>query len=294
MELRRLRYFVAVAEELHFGRAASKLNIAQPALSLQIQTLEKEIGVQLLVRSTRRVALTKAGETFYQQAEKILTSVEKSCAITRAVAGMELNKLSIGTIYPATFSVLPSFLSKISRKFPDVEIHIQSDTTDNIIRDLERGTLNLAFIRPFEKIGSLRYSTITQERYLLAVAKNNQLANEKSIMLEDLRSQKIISFLRSHLTITERYFFEEFKKANLLDSITYTCNDILSLISLVAADVGVGFVPEWVANLPNRNFNLIKVKDVDFKVGMGIAWSKEDPSANLEDIVDIAKNLAKT
>jgi DNA-binding transcriptional LysR family regulator len=292
MELRHLRYFAALAEELHFGRAANKLNIAQPALSLQIQSLENELGVKLLVRSTRRVQLTKAGTVFYEKAAAILGAVETTFIITQSVAGKEINKITIGTIYPATFNMLPVFLSKIGRKYPNIQIHIKSGTTDSLVRDLESGNVNVGFIRPFENIRSLRYFPISEERYLLAVSKGNPLLATKCISVSDLRHQKIISFSRSNLSYTEKYFYEKFREYELQGNIAYTCNDTLSMVSLVSAGIGVGFVPEWARDLPNRNFELRKVEGIDFKIGLGVAWNKEDPTANRDDVVAIALSLA--
>lgn len=293
MELRQISYFVAVAEELHFGRAASKINIAQPALSIQIQALEKEIGVQLLTRSTRRVQLTKAGSVFYERCVRILAEVDQTCLVTQAVAGKDINAIIIGTIYPATFGLLPSFLSKIGRRYPDIRIHIKTGTTDSIIRDLERGHVNIGFIRPIENIGSLRCQNIMHERYLLAVAKTNPLADKDEITLEDLKAEKIISFSRSNLTYTEKFFYETFKEHDLTGSIAYTCDDTLSLVSLVSAGIGVGFVPEWTNDLPNRNFRLRKIAEINFEIGLAIAWNKEDPTANRDDIVEIAGSLRR-
>lgn len=147
MEFRTMSYFVAVAEELHFGRAAARMNIAQPALSLQIKALEKDLGVKLLVRNTRRVQLTEAGQVFYKRCLGILHEMEASRVLTQSVAGKEIGKITIGTIYPATFGVLPIFLSKIGQRYPNIQIHIKSGTTNDIIRDLEQGKTNVGFLR---------------------------------------------------------------------------------------------------------------------------------------------------
>jgi DNA-binding transcriptional LysR family regulator len=154
MELRQLSYFVAVAEELHFGRAAAKVHIAQPALSNQVMALEKELGVQLFLRTTRRVELTRAGAAFYERSVRILSEVDLSAEIARSVAGKTARRIAIGTVYPATIGVLPSFLSRIARKYPDIRLHIESGTTDDIIRHIEAGRINLGFIRPVERISA--------------------------------------------------------------------------------------------------------------------------------------------
>jgi DNA-binding transcriptional LysR family regulator len=293
MELRQLSYFVAVAEELHFGRAAARVHIAQPALSCQIQSLERELGVQLFIRSTRRVELTRAGAVFYDRCIRILGDVDLSAEMVRSVAGKALRKIRIGTVYPATIGVLPAFLARIGRKYPDIELHISSGSTNDIIRGLENGQINLGFIRPVENIGSLRFFSIAHERYLLALEKNSALLARGEIGIEDLKGEKIISFSRQNLSYTERYFTEKFEEHDLSKSVAYTCDDTFSLVSLVSAGLGIGFAPEWTLDLPNRNFELRKVRGVDFRIGLGVAWSKDDPTAARDDIIDIARSLVR-
>ncbi|MBW9054418.1 LysR family substrate-binding domain-containing protein, partial [Rhizobium mesosinicum] len=152
---------------------------------------------------------------------------------------------------------------------------------------------NLGFIRPVENIGSLRFFSIAHERYLLAVAKESPLSLKSEIDLEDLRSEKIISFSRQNLSYSERYFAEKFEEHDLTDNVTYTCDDTFSLVSLVSAGLGIGFVPEWTQDLPNRSFELKKVRGIDFKIGLGVAWNREDPTAGRDDIIDIARSLAR-
>ncbi len=293
MELRQLSYFVAVAEELHFGRAAAKVNITQSGLSDAILALEKELGVQLLLRTTRRVELTRAGASFYERSVRMISELELSKEIVRSIAGKTTRKIAIGTVYPATIGVLPAFLARIARKYPDIRMHIESGTTDDIIRHIEAGRINLGFIRPVENIGSLRFFSIAHERYLLAVAKESALSARSEIDLEDLRSEKIISFSRQNRSYSERYFTEKFEEHDLTDNVTYTCDDTFSLVSLVSAGLGIGFVPEWTQDLPNRGFELKKVRGVDFKIGLGVAWHREDPTAARDDIIDIARSLVR-
>ena len=222
MELRQLSYFVAVAEELHFNRAAARMCIAQPALSSHIQALEKELGVRLLERSTRRVELTRAGEVFYDRAVRIIGDVGLSMEVARSVAGKAARTIKIGTVYPATTGVLPAFLARIGRKFPDVALHVRSGSTSDIIRSIENGQINLGFIRPVENIGSLRFFSIAHERYLLAVEKRSPLALRSEIDIEDLRSEKIIAFSRQNLSYSERYFSEMFETHGLTGNIAYS------------------------------------------------------------------------
>lgn len=291
MEFRQLSMFVALAEELHFGRTAARLNIAQPALTVHIQNLERDLGVQLLVRSTRRVQLTKAGAVFYERSRRILSDLENSRQVAQAIAGKDLKKLTIGTIYPATFGVLPDFLGKIGRRFPDVKIHVRTGTSETIIREIEAGNVNVGFIRPLENLGSLRCLGIGHERYVLAMAADSVLARLPAITIDDLRPQKIIAFARSNLSYTEDYFYRTFREHDLLDSIAYTCDDTLSVFSLVSSGLGVGFVPEWMKELPNQSVVFREVEGIDFSIGLSIAWSKDDPTANRDEIIEMARSL---
>ncbi|MGV8935702.1 MAG: LysR family transcriptional regulator [Allorhizobium sp.] len=293
MEFRQLTYFVAVAEELHFARAALRVHIAQPALSTQIQALERELGVQLFVRTTRRVELTRAGAVFYDRCIRILGDIDLSKEVTRSAAGKTVTRLRIGTIYPATIGVLPAFLARIARKFPDIQLEIQSGSTSEIIRSLEAGRINLGFIRPVENIGSLRFFSMASDEYLLAVANDSKLAQLSEIGIDDLRDQKIISFSRQNLSYTERYFAELFAEHDLERNIAYSCDDSFALVSLVSAGLGIGFAPQWTRDFPNRNFELRKVKGVDFRIGMGVAWNTEDPTSSRDDIIDIARSFVR-
>jgi len=293
MEIRQLNYFVAVAEELHFARAALRVHIAQPAMSAQIQSLERELGVQLLIRNSKGAELTRAGATFYERAVRILSDIDLSKEITRSVAGKTMTRIRIGTIYPATVGVLPAFLARIARKFPDIQLQVSSGSTDDIIRSLESGRLNIGFIRPVENIGGLRFLSMAHEGYLLAVEKGNPLACRKEIWVEDLRDQKIISFSRQNLSYTERYFAEFFAEHDLTRNIAYTYDDTFSLVSLVSAGLGVGFAPEWTADLPSQNVELRQVRGIDFKIGLGVAWNIDDPTTARDDIIDIARSLVR-
>jgi DNA-binding transcriptional LysR family regulator len=255
MELRQLTHFFAVAEELHFGRAAARVHIALPGLSTQIQALERELGVKLFVHSTRWVGLTVAGETFYNRCVRILSDVDLGAEVTRSVAGTPETKMRKGTIYPATIGLLPSFLSNTARRYPEVPLQTQSGSTSDIIRDLETGQINLGSIRPVENIGSLRFFYMASDECLLAVAKDSRLACFAEIGIEDLRDQKLTSFSRQNVSYTERYFAELFAEHGLAPNIAHS-NDTFALISLASAGLGIGFAPQWTRDFPNRKCEL--------------------------------------
>ena len=291
MDLRQIKTFVVVAEELHFGRAAARLQIAQPAVTAQIQALERQLGVPLLIRSTRRVQLTEAGMIFNSRCIDILRDIDRTCLATQAVAGKDLHQITIGTIYPATFGVLPNFVSRINQRFPEARIHIHNGNTVGIVREIERGNINLGFIRPVENIGSLRWQSIHREKYLLAIARENPLSSKSIVTPDDLRKQKIIAFSRAYKSQTDDNFPEEFKKYDLNQQVVYSCNDTQAMLAMITAGIGVGFVPEWVKSIPGQNFELREVEGLERHIGLGLAWSVDDPTVNRDSIIELCRTL---
>jgi DNA-binding transcriptional LysR family regulator len=139
----------------------------------------------------------------------------------------------------------------------------------------------------------LDYRGLRLRRDFSCFAKDSRLAGLAEIGIEDLRDQKIISFSRQNLSYTERYFAEMFAEHDLVRNIAYSCDDTFALISLVSAGLGIGFAPQWTRDFPNRNFELRKVRGVEVKIGMGVAWNMEDPTASRDDIIDIARSLVR-
>jgi DNA-binding transcriptional LysR family regulator len=161
---------------------------------------------------------------FYDRCVRMLGDLDLSAELARAAGGRTMREIKIGTIYPATVGVLPAFLARIGRKFPDIHLHVSNGSTAEIIRQLECGRLNLGFIRPVENIGSLRFFSIAHERYLLALRQDNPLALRQEVTIEDLRGERIIGFKRQNLSYTERYFAETFEEHGLSENVAYTWN----------------------------------------------------------------------
>src|SRR5689334_5740766 len=147
MELRHLRYFLAVAEELHFGRAATRLGIAQPPLSQQIRQLEQELGATLLNRTKRRVELTPAGRAFLEHTRQILAETERAKRVARRAGRGEIGRLAIGFVSSADLDVLPRVLRAWRERFPDVEVELHALLTAAQVDALGRGRLDVGFIR---------------------------------------------------------------------------------------------------------------------------------------------------
>ena len=148
MELRHLRYFVAVADELHFGRAAEKLHISQPPLSMQIRALEDELGVALLNRTRRHVSLTRAGQAFLQDARQILEKTDQAVLTARRAGRGEIGELAVGFISVADYNLLPLVLREFRRRYPMVSLSLKEATTDAQLDDLREGRIDVGFLLP--------------------------------------------------------------------------------------------------------------------------------------------------
>ena len=146
MELRHLRYFVTVAEELHFGRAARRLHLSQPPLSMQIKALEEELGVMLLLRNQRHVALTSAGEVFLKEAREILTRLDSAAEAARRAGRGETGDLRVGFVTIADYNVLPSILQRFRSSSPDIRLVLQEATTDVQLHELMDARMDVGFV----------------------------------------------------------------------------------------------------------------------------------------------------
>lgn len=196
MELRHLRYFVTVAEELHFGRAADRLQMAQPPLSQQIRQLEQELGVQLLYRTKRTVQLTESGRVFLQQARQILAQSEQAIEMAQRASRGEVGRLAIGFVGSATYSILPLALRTFRRRFPDVHLLLREMTTTEQIEALHDNQIQLGFVRSPLNDAELSVETILQESFVAVLPKDHVLASQDQVLLPSLANEPFVFFPR--------------------------------------------------------------------------------------------------
>jgi DNA-binding transcriptional LysR family regulator len=196
LELRQLRYFVAVAEELNFSRAAERLHMAQPPLSAAIRQLEQELGTELLLRTTREVRLTEAGSAFLAGARRTLTELDRArIAAQRAAAG-ETGQLRIGFSWSARFETLPTVGRSFRRTHPDVALLTEEMWNARMLPALRSGTIDLAVSLCPEIAGECTYQTIRTEPLVALVARSHPLAGKESLALKDLSDEEFLLFPR--------------------------------------------------------------------------------------------------
>lgn len=234
--------FIAVAEELHFGRAAERLNMTQPPLSRQIQKLEKSVGAELLERDNRKVQLTPAGTAFLDEARRLLALAERAPATARRIASGRSGVLRIGFTAASGFSILGPLLEEISGKLPDVDIDLQELVTGEQIQALLTGELDLGLARPPFDNEVFDSRLLYRESMVLAVPADHRLTLlGRDIENGDLRDEALIM----HSPLQARYFYDLVIRMLPVQhgNVVHTVSQILTMVSLVAAKRGVAFVP---------------------------------------------------
>jgi DNA-binding transcriptional LysR family regulator len=250
MELRQLRYFVAVAEELHFRRAAARLHISQPPLSQQIAALEKELGVRLLARTRRRVELTLAGESFLRDARAMLTELDVASTKARAIEAGQAGMLRVTFVGSALLSIVPTTVQRFRRSRPGVEVEVRERSTVEQLRALDIGIADVALVRPpIEPHPELRTELVMRERTVAAVPGDHALAALKRIPLRRLAAEPLVLFPRLQAPGFHDLLIGQLAATGVAPQVVQYAPEMLTIIGLVAAGIGVSPVPASVAAL---------------------------------------------
>jgi DNA-binding transcriptional LysR family regulator len=248
--LRHLRYFVTVAEEQHFGRAAERLHMAQPPLSQQIRRLEADVGVELFVRTTRRVDLTDAGRAYLERARTILASVDSAAIEARRVATGVVGHLVIGCVGSATYSVVPALSRRLADELPGVDFSFRGEMlVSDQVDALRDGTVDIALLRPPVTDSALTVTSLRMERLVVAVPSDHRLATRKQLRVLDLADTDLIVHSAGRRSAMYDVVRRLFAQADLAPRVRHEVGDTSTLITLVAGGLGVAVVPEPVKSL---------------------------------------------
>ena len=249
MELRHLRYFVAVAEECHFGRAAQRLHIAQPPLSQQIRQLEAELGVRLLTRSTRSVELTPAGARYLARARSILAGVDAAREEAVRVADGRIGRVVIGFTGSATYELLPSLSRRLRQQSPGIELDLRGELlTPSQVDGLNDGTLDIGFLRPPVRSPEIDVHPLRRERLVVVLPENHPQASQARISLADLADEPFIIYPSHHRSVVHDAVLDACQSAGFSPRATEVA-ETSTLVSFVAAGLGVALVPASVQHL---------------------------------------------
>jgi len=250
MELRQLRHYVVLAEELHFRRAAARLHISQPPLSKQIAALEQELGVRLLERTRRRVTLTVAGEAFLRDVRAVLAELDVAVSTARALAAGSAGVLRVGFVGSALLSIVPAAVQAFSQERPDVEVELSERSTVDALRLLRTGTIDVALVRPpMEPDAALHSELVLRERTIAAVPAGHPLARLRRIPLARLASEPLVLFPRSQAPGFHDLLIGELAATGNTPRVAQYAPEMTTIAGLVATGIGVSPVPASVAHL---------------------------------------------
>jgi DNA-binding transcriptional LysR family regulator len=288
MELRHLRYFVAVAEELHFRRAAERLHMSQPPLSQQIRALEDELDVMLLERSQRRVTLTAAGAAFYERAREILDAVEDAGRLVRRVNRGEVGRLAVGFVGSAMYSLVPEVLGAFSGRCGEVDLHLRELTTAAQLRQLESGQIDVGFIRPASGRPGLAFETVQHEAIVVALPVSHPLAREPTLGVEQLAGETLVLLGREDSPGVRDSLAGA---TELVHGDVQEVREMQTAIALVRAGVGISLVPESVRALAREGVVYRELPAGGPTVELAMAWRAEDRSPVLGAFKQVAREL---
>jgi DNA-binding transcriptional LysR family regulator len=250
VELRQLRYFIAVAEELHFRRAAARLHISQPPLSQQIARLEEELGCRLLNRTRRRVELTAAGEAFLRDARAVLEELDVAVATARRIESGQAGLLRVNFVGSALLSIVPGIIQRFRRGRPNVEIELRERSTLDQLRVLAGGLVDVGLVRPpIEADESLTAEVVMRERTVAAIPSDHPLAQRSRISLRTLAAEPLVLFPREQAPGFHDLLTGKLAASVRSPHVVQYAPEMTTIIGLVAAGIGLSPVPASVARL---------------------------------------------
>ncbi|HEY9545342.1 MAG TPA: LysR family transcriptional regulator [Solimonas sp.] len=295
MELRHLRYFVAVADEGHFTRAAAQLGIGQPPLSLQIQQLERELGTSLFKRLPRGVVLTDAGRAFAQDARRILRDVEQASEHARRVASGELGRIRVGMINSAPFHpLIPQVIREFRRRYPDVAFSLEERTTPGLVAAVRGDAVDVAFVRPIHgSDDGLSIETVIDEDMLVALPSGHPLAHRASISLLALSIEPFVLFSRAVGAGLHDEIVAACRVAGFSPRVVQEASQVTSIVNLVASGLGVSILPASMQHMHTDGVTFRPITRPVPKARLSLIWRHEDRDApQLVRLRELIRELA--
>lgn len=289
METRHLRYFVAVAEERHFGRAAARLHMAQPPLSQQIRQLEEHLGTALFVRTTRRVELTPAGQVLLDRGRLLLKELEVLKSDVQQVGAGATGVLRVGFTGTATYRLMPFIVQSARRNLPGLRITVQGEMlTPQMETALEEGRLDVAVLRPPIRSQVVAHKLLEQDQLVAALPADSPLAEKGTLDIAELAPQKFVGY-PTH-SVVSGIFLDACRRAGFKPKLVQEANETSTLLSLVSAGMGIALVP-----MTSRMFSFEGVVFRPLRnpppVDLAVAWNRNNESALIQNFLTLFDSL---
>ncbi|HLL79431.1 MAG TPA: LysR family transcriptional regulator [Ktedonobacteraceae bacterium] len=291
MELRHLRYFVAVAEELHFGRAATRLLIVQPSLSQQIRQLEGELGFPLLRRTKRSVELTDAGTVFLAEARKVLAQVQEAQRAARRAYRGEIGRLVIGYISSSTYDLLPMMLSAYRERFPQVDVALQELTTQEQLRALDEETIQVGLLRLPISDPLIQVEVVRREPIVCVLPEDHPFATRTHIPVAMLANEPFVLQSRQRGGGYYAQLMNLCLAAGFSPNVIQEVTEMHTIVSLVAAGMGVSLVPLSVNNIRSQGVVYRELEGSTTLTEMAVARLRNSSSTIVQNFLEVAREI---
>lgn len=288
MEIRHLRYFVAVARYRHFGKAATSLHMAQPPLSQSVKYLENSIGYRLFERTSRRVTLTPGGEALLERASFLVENFDEFERFARQLNPVTQRELHIGFGGPSSISALPALARRLRDAQPNVSVHFHPVFGSPALVRLSEGQLDLAFTRCPLDTSAFGFHIFGFDRLVAVVSADNRFGGRSQITLDEVIRHRLVTFELSAVTNT-RAICEEAARHKGIELDSVEAPDIQSMLGLVAADVGIGVVPESALALRVDGIKVVRLEHRYTHLASALAWRRADPSPLLQEVKDLIR-----
>ena len=289
MELRHLRYFVAIAEEQSLTRAAARLHIAQPPLSAQLRKLETELGTTLVHRTARGTQLTEAGRVLLDEARRILHDVDQASRMTRVAGSGQVGRLALGFVPSACNAVLPPLLRQFKAEYPDVRLHLQEMRPDEVVERLHDRRIDAGFFYLPIDDPSLHVRTIAEDSLVLALPSAHRLADRTEVDLRWVSDEPFIFPPRYDMPGLHGILTEACERAGFSPRIVQPDVWLLqTIVGLVAGGIGIAVLPSSVQQLPRAGASFVPLTDRSATARMAMAWRRGTTPPVLRSFLDIA------
>lgn len=296
MHLRQLEYFLAVAEELNFSRAAQKLHVSQQPISTQIQKLEQELGVKLFHRTTREVSLTPSGEAFLKEIRLAFKYLDKGKKMAQLSNEETQNQLKIGYEIVMMSHMLPAFIKGIRTKLPEVKLEIVELPEHVIHEKVISGDVDMGLMftdKEFLDLNVLEKLKLGNERSVVTVSKEHPFAGKKTITLSDLSQEEFILIKREDKPYFFKKFYDICNEAGFEPKIAQEVPTEQALMSLVAKNMGIAMVFECLKKVFTQDLVYIPLVEPEININFGLIWKKDDENPMIADVCRIAEEAAR-
>lgn len=292
IDLRQFRYFLAVSEELNFGRAALRLHISQPPLSRQIRQLENQLGVELFVRSKAGVTLTEAGLAFLPEVRRTLAQAEKAVAVAQAALGAKSEQFIVGYTTVFDRSAIPDVIDRLRHDFPNCRIVTRGKHSISLVRELKNGTIDAAFIGLHTEARGLIVKTILEQPLVVALSANHRLAKKRSLGFDDLRGEPMFWFERRLNPGYYDHCQAFFEKIDFKPNVVPEPSDHHIMLGLIAEEEGIALIPASLKNVKRQGVSFRPLKEGSRKLTMGVAvaYSDHNPSPVLQKFLELVRS----